>query len=49
MLVILFSFIGVVFGYFVLGLDLFMMFNFGLIVVVGVVINDLLVMIDFVN
>lgn len=49
MLVILFSLIGVIWGYLWFGLDISLMLGFGLIVVVGVVINDLLVMIDFVN
>ena len=49
MSVIPFSFTGAVFGHFVLGLDLSMMSNFGLIAAAGVVINDSLVMTDFVN
>ena len=49
MSVIPFSFTGAVFGHFILGLDLSMMSNFGLIAAAGVVINDSLVMTDFVN
>ncbi|CAD5282490.1 putative multidrug resistance protein [Alteromonas sp. 38] len=49
MSVIPFSFTGAIWGHFLLGLDLSMMSTFGLIAAAGVVINDSLVMTDFVN
>ncbi|MGQ8366694.1 efflux RND transporter permease subunit [Glaciecola sp. 1036] len=49
MSVIPFSFTGAVFGHFILGLDLSDFSNFGLIAAFGVVVNDSLVMTDFVN
>ncbi|MBT0587606.1 efflux RND transporter permease subunit [Alteromonas oceanisediminis] len=49
MSVIPFSFTGAVWGHFFFGLDLSMMSTFGLIAAAGVVINDSLVMTDFVN
>jgi multidrug efflux pump subunit AcrB len=49
MSVIPFSFTGAIWGHFWLGLDLSMMSTFGLIAAAGVVINDSLVMTDFVN
>lgn len=49
MSVIPFSLTGAVWGHFLLGLDLSMMSTFGLIAAAGVVINDSLVMTDFVN
>lgn len=49
MLVILFGVIGVMFGYMILGMMMSSLLVFGIIVVVGVVVNDLLVMVDFVN
>lgn len=49
MSVIPFSLTGAIWGHFFLGLDLSMMSTFGLIAAAGVVINDSLVMTDFVN
>ena len=49
MSVIPFSFTGAIWGHFLLDLDLSMMSTFGLIAAAGVVINDSLVMTDFVN
>ena len=49
MSVIPFSFTGAAFGHFLLGYDLSTMSFFGLIAAAGVVINDSLVMTDFVN
>ncbi len=49
MSVIPFSFTGAVWGHFWLGLDLSLFSTFGLIAAAGVVINDSLVMTDFVN
>ncbi len=49
MSVIPFSVIGAIWGHFLFGLDLSMMSTFGLIAAAGVVINDSLVMTDFVN
>ena len=44
-----FGFIGAVLGHLVLGLDLGMLSMFGLVGLSGVVVNDTLVLIDFVN
>jgi multidrug efflux pump subunit AcrB len=49
MSVIPFSLTGAIWGHFFMGLDLSMMSTFGLIAAAGVVINDSLVMTDFVN
>ncbi|WP_100641926.1 efflux RND transporter permease subunit [Alteromonas facilis] len=49
MSVIPFSLTGAIWGHFFMGLDLSMMSFFGLIAAAGVVINDSLVMTDFVN
>ncbi|WP_100655622.1 efflux RND transporter permease subunit [Alteromonas flava] len=49
MSVIPFSLTGAIWGHFLFGLDLSMMSFFGLIAAAGVVINDSLVMTDFVN
>lgn len=49
MSVIPFSLTGAIWGHFIFGLDLSMMSTFGLIAAAGVVINDSLVMTDFVN
>jgi multidrug efflux pump subunit AcrB len=49
MSVIPFSLTGAIWGHFFFGLDLSMMSTFGLIAAAGVVINDSLVMTDFVN
>ncbi|NVK57986.1 MAG: efflux RND transporter permease subunit [Alteromonadaceae bacterium] len=49
MSVIPFSLTGAIWAHFALGLDLSMMSNFGLIAAAGVVINDSLVMTDYIN
>lgn len=49
MSVIPFGFVGAVWGHFIMGMDMSMMSNFGLIAAAGVVINDSLVLTDFVN
>lgn len=49
MSVIPFSLIGAIWGHFFFGIDLSMMSTFGLIAAAGVVINDSLVMTDFIN
>ena len=49
MSVIPFSMVGAVWGHFSFGLDISLMSTFGLIAAAGVVINDSLVMTDFVN
>ena len=49
MSVIPFSLTGAIWGHFLFGLDLSMMSTFGLIAAAGVVINDSLVMTDYVN
>jgi multidrug efflux pump subunit AcrB len=49
MSVIPFSLTGAIFGHWVFGLDMSMMSTFGLIAAAGVVINDSLVMTDYVN
>ncbi|QJR79813.1 efflux RND transporter permease subunit [Alteromonas pelagimontana] len=49
MSVIPFSLTGAIWGHFLLDLDLSMMSTFGLIAAAGVVINDSLVMTDFIN
>ena len=49
MSVIPFSLTGAIWGHFIFGLDLSMLSIFGLIAAAGVVINDSLVMTDFVN
>lgn len=49
MSVIPFSLTGAIWGHFLMGIDLSMMSTFGLIAAAGVVINDSLVMTDFVN
>ncbi|MFC3033309.1 efflux RND transporter permease subunit [Pseudoalteromonas fenneropenaei] len=49
MSVIPFSLVGAIWGHFFFGLDLSMMSTFGLIAAAGVVINDSLVMTDYVN
>jgi multidrug efflux pump subunit AcrB len=49
MSVIPFSFTGAIWGHYFFGIDLSMMSAFGLIAAAGVVINDSLVMTDFVN
>jgi len=49
MSVIPFGVLGAVFGHLLLGLDLSMMSIFGITAVIGVVVNDSLVMVDYVN
>lgn len=49
MSVILFGMIGVVMGYWVMGMELIIMSLFGMLVLIGVVVNDLLVLVDFIN
>jgi len=49
MSVIPFSLTGAIWGHFVFGMDLSMMSTFGLIAAAGVVINDSLVMTDYIN
>ncbi|BFM07724.1 efflux RND transporter permease subunit [Halioxenophilus aromaticivorans] len=49
MSIIPFSLTGAIWGHFVLGMDLSMMSTFGLIAAAGVVINDSLVMTDYIN
>jgi multidrug efflux pump subunit AcrB len=49
MSVIPFSLTGAIFGHFLLGLDMSLFSTFGLVAAAGVVINDSLVMTDFVN
>ena len=49
MSVIPFSLTGAIWGHFIFGIDLSMMSTFGIIAAAGVVINDSLVMTDFVN
>ncbi len=49
MSVIPFSLIGAIWGHFFMGLDISMMSTFGLIAAAGVVINDSLVMTDYIN
>ncbi|GAC15490.1 efflux RND transporter permease subunit [Aliiglaciecola lipolytica] len=49
LLVIPFSFTGAIWGHFIYGVDLSTMSTFGLIAAAGVVINDSLLMTDFIN
>ncbi|MCE2030310.1 efflux RND transporter permease subunit [Sessilibacter corallicola] len=49
MSVIPFSIIGALWGHYILGLDLSMMSTFGLIAAAGVVVNDSLVLTDYIN
>ncbi|MEM9388123.1 MAG: efflux RND transporter permease subunit [Pseudomonadota bacterium] len=49
MAVIPFGFIGAIIGHLVLGMEISMFSLFGLIALAGVVVNDSLIMIDFVN
>ena len=44
-----FGLIGAVWGHIFLGLDVSMMSMFGLVAVTGVVVNDSLIMVDFIN
>ena len=49
MAVIPFGFVGAVIGHIIMGLDLTILSVFGLVALSGVVINDSLVMVDFIN
>ncbi len=49
MSVIPFGFIGAIWGHLLLGLDLSMLSVFGIVALSGVVVNDSLIMVDFVN
>jgi multidrug efflux pump subunit AcrB len=49
MIVIPFGFIGAVVGHLIFGKDISMMSMFGLVALMGVVVNDSLLMVDFVN
>lgn len=49
MLVIFFGIVGVIVGYLVLGMVVSVFFICGIIVLFGVVVNDSLIMVDFVN
>ena len=49
MAVIPFGFVGAVMGHIIMGLDLTILSVFGLVALSGVVINDSLVMVDFIN
>jgi multidrug efflux pump subunit AcrB len=44
-----FGLIGAVLGHLLLGLDLTVLSMFGLVALTGVVVNDSLVMVDFIN
>ena len=44
-----FGLVGAVWGYLVMGLDVTMMSMFGLVALTGVVVNDSLIMVDFIN
>ena len=47
--IIPFGFIGVIFGHILMGLDLTLFSLFGLVALTGVVINDSIVLVDFIN
>lgn len=49
MSVIPFGVIGAIFGHFVMGLSLSLLSMFGIIALIGVVVNDSLVLVDFIN
>ncbi|MDA1272478.1 MAG: efflux RND transporter permease subunit [Verrucomicrobia bacterium] len=49
MLAIPFSLVGAVWGHIILGLDLTILSMFGIVALAGVVVNDSLVMVDFIN
>jgi multidrug efflux pump subunit AcrB len=49
MAVIPFGVIGAIFGHFVMGLSLSLLSLFGIVALIGVVVNDSLVMVDYVN
>ena len=44
-----FGLVGAVWGHFIMGLDVTMMSAFGLVALSGVVVNDSLIMVDFIN
>jgi len=44
-----FGLVGAVWGHFIMGLDVTMMSMFGLVALTGVVVNDSLIMVDFIN
>ena len=44
-----FGLVGAVWGHFIMGLDVTMMSMFGLVALSGVVVNDSLIMVDFIN
>ena len=44
-----FGLVGAIWGHFVMGLDVTMMSMFGLVALSGVVVNDSLIMVDFIN
>ncbi len=49
MMAIPFGFVGAVWGHVIMGLDLTILSMFGLVALAGVVVNDSLVMVDFIN
>jgi multidrug efflux pump subunit AcrB len=49
MSIIPFGFIGAVFGHAILGLDMTLFSMFGLIALTGVIVNDSIVLVDFIN
>ncbi len=49
MVTIPFSFIGVVFGLFIMNVELSLMAGIGIIALIGIVVNDSIVMVDFIN
>jgi multidrug efflux pump subunit AcrB len=49
MVTVPFSFIGVVFGLFITNIELSLMAGIGIIALVGIVVNDSIVMVDFIN
>ncbi len=44
-----FGLVGAIWGHFIMGLDFTMMSLFGLVALTGVVVNDSLIMVDFIN
>jgi multidrug efflux pump subunit AcrB len=49
MITVPFSFIGVVFGLFIMNIELSLMAGIGIIALIGIVVNDSIVMVDFIN
>lgn len=49
MFVIFFGIIGVLVGYLIVGMEIILWFLVGMIVVSGIVVNDNLVLVDFMN